>query len=280
MGFGDTWKIMRRIVALLLVCLAYWVDADIYGWRDLVGNAHYSDRPRAGTSAKALDIKPGYRFLQVKKVYDGDTVQLEDGSKVRLLGVNTPEIEHRNQPEQAGGEEAKRWLTEKLKNRKVRIEADAEATDKYGRTLAHLFTDQKDHINLQLVEQGLAAVNIYPPNLLYVEQLTKAERAAEQARLGIWRRPEYAPIPAEALPASGHPGWTRITGRIVDLRNSRKFVYLKFSEKFEARIEKQALSMFPNLKTYLGKQIEVRGWLNKTKTGYSMLIRHPSAIVG
>jgi micrococcal nuclease len=204
---------------------------------------------------------------------------LEDGRKVRLLGVNTPEIEHRNQPEQAGGEEAKRWLIAKLQNRKVRLESDAEATDKYGRTLAHVFTDRKEHINLQLVEQGLAAVNIYPPNLHYVEQLVDAERKAQQARLGIWRKPEYEPIPADRLTASGHPGWTRVTGRIADLRSSRKFVYLKFSNKFEARIEKQGLSMFPDLSRYLGRPVEVRGWLNKYKGGHSMLIRHPSAIV-
>jgi len=268
---------MRRIISLLLLCLAYWVNADIYGWLDDAGNKHYSDRPQA--AAKVLDIKPGYGFYPVKKVFDGDTLMLEDGRKVRLLGVNTPEIEHRNQPEQAGGEEAKRWLVNKLQNRKVRLEMDTESTDKYGRTLAHVFTDQKDHINLQLVEQGLATVNIYPPNLLYVESLIKAERNAERTRLGIWRRPEYDPIPVERLAASGHPGWTRITGRITDFRDSRKFVYLKFSDKFEARIEKQGLSMFPDLSSYRGHAVEVRGWLNKYKDGYSMLIRHPSAIV-
>jgi micrococcal nuclease len=269
---------MRRIVSLLLLCLAYWVNAEIYGWRDSAGNRHYSDRPAA--TAKVLDIKPGYGFYQVKKVFDGDTLLLEDGRKVRLLGVNTPEVEHRNQPEQAGGEEAKRWLAAKLQNCKVRLEADAEAADKYGRTLAHVFTDQKEHINLQLVEQGLAAVSIYPPNLLYVDRLVEAERRAERSRLGIWRRPEYAPVPAERLPAAGHPGWTRVIGRVVDLRRSRKFVYLKFSDKFEARIEKQGLPMFPDLSGYLGRPVEVRGWLNKYKGGYSMLIRHPSAIVG
>lgn len=268
---------MRRIISFLLLCLAYWAQAEIYGWRDDAGNKHYSDRPAA--TAKVLDIKPGYGFYQVKKVFDGDTLMLEDGRKVRLLGVNTPEIEHRNQPEQAGGEEAKRWLTGKLQNRKVRLETDAELTDKYGRTLAHVFTDRKEHINLQLVEQGLAAVNIYPPNLLYVEQLVDAERKAQQARLGIWRKPEYEPIPVDRLSASGHPGWTRVSGRIVDLRSSRKFVYLKFSNKFEARIEKQGLSMFPDLNSYRGQVVELRGWLNKYKDGYSMLIRHPSAIV-
>ncbi|WP_374089166.1 thermonuclease family protein [Methylomicrobium lacus] len=269
---------MRRILALLLFNLAYGANADIYGWRDSAGSAHYSDRPQAA-SAKVLDIKPGYGYYTVKKVFDGDTLVLEDGRKVRLLGVNTPEIAHRNQPEQAGGEAAKRWLSDKLQNRKVRLEMDAEAADKYGRTLAHVFTEQNEHINLQLVEQGLAAVNIYPPNLLYALKLVKAEQGAQNRRLGIWGRPEYDPIPVERLPASGHPGWTRITGRIADVRSSRKFVYLKFSDQFEVRIEKMALPLFPDLSRYLGQAVEVRGWLNKNKGGYSMLVRHPSAVV-
>lgn len=268
---------MRRIVSLLLLCLTFGVNAEIYGWRDGAGNKHYSDRPHE--TANVIDIKPGYGFYSVKKVFDGDTLMLEDGRKVRLLGVNTPEIAHRNQTTQAGGEEAKRWLTAKLQNRRVRLEMDAEATDKYGRTLAHVFTDQKEHINLKLVEQGMATVNIYPPNLLYVEQLVKAEQRAEQARLGVWQSQEYASIPAERIPLSGHSGWTRITGRIIDLHSGRKFVYLKFSDKFEARIEKKELPLFPDLSRYQEHPVEVRGWLNKYKDGYSMLIRHPSAIM-
>jgi hypothetical protein len=62
------------------------------------------------------------------------------------------------------------------------------------------------------------------------------------------------------------------------IRSSRKYVYLEFSKKFQARIEKRWLPLFPDTNTYLGKTVEVRGWLNKNRKGWSMLIRHPSAI--
>jgi endonuclease YncB( thermonuclease family) len=273
-----------RILLVLLLCLPSWVNAQIYEWQDAGGSKHYSDRPVA--DAKIVDIKPGYDFYRVKTVYDGDTVVLEDGRKIRFLGINTPEVQHRDKLADAGGDEAKRWLIDQLNNTKVRLEISAEKTDKYGRTLAHLFTEKKDHINLQLVAAGLAAVSIYPPNLLYVDQLLKAQNQAEFAKLGIWGRPEYAPLPVSRLTEAGHPGWTRLVGKVVNIRTTRKSVYLEFSPvlsaaegaTFEARIESQWLDLFPDVNSYLGKTIEVRGWLNKNKGHLSMLIRHPSAI--
>lgn len=261
---------------ILLFCLPASADAEIYLWRDNNGNKHFSDRRH--TSATKVDIKPGYSFYAVKKIFDGDTLVLNDGRKIRLLGINAPEVRHKNKLAEAGGEEAKHWLTRKLQGAKVRLESDIEKTDKYGRTLAHVFTEKKEHINRQLIEAGLATLSIYPPNLLYTDQLASAEQQAERARLGIWKKPDYAVIPADQLSDSGHPGWTRVEGRVIDIRSSRKFVYLKFSSRFEARIAKQWLILFPDIKSYLGKTIEVRGWLNKYKNGFSMLIRHPSAI--
>lgn len=265
-----------RILLVLLLCLPGWVNAEIYGWQDADGNKHFSDRPVA--NAKIVDIKPGYDFYRVKTVYDGDTVELEDGRKIRFWGINTPEVQHRDKLADAGGDEAKRWLTDKLKNTRVRLEVGVEKTDKYGRTLAHLITEKKEHINLQLVEAGLASVSIYPPELLYIDELVKAQDRAEQAKLGIWGRPEYAAIPVSSLAEDGHTGWTRLVGKVVNIRKTRKSVYLEFSDKFEARIENKWLDLFPDVNGYLGKTIEVRGWLSKRAGHLFMLIRHPSAI--
>ncbi|MGR8978955.1 MAG: thermonuclease family protein [Gammaproteobacteria bacterium] len=271
---------IRKIIKLLIIVsaglFAFLVNADIYSWQDKDGSRHYTGRPQP--NAVKVDIKSGYDYYRVKKVYDGDTLVLEDGRKIRLLGVNAPEVEHKDKPADAGGEEAKRWLAGKLQSAKIRLETDVEKFDKYGRTLAHVFTDKNEHINLQLVEKGFAAVSLFPPNLLYAERLINAGKRAESARSGIWSKAQYAVIPADKLSDQGHPGWTRIQGRVVDIRRSRKFVYLKLSSRLQARIEKRWLFLFPNPDEYLGKTIEVRGWLNKYKGGYSLLIRHPSAI--
>ncbi len=260
----------------LLVSVSIPACADVYQWQDAGGSTHYSDR--AHENSTKLTVKPGYAFIKVAKVFDGDTVKLEDGRKVRLLGINAPEVRHKGQMTETGGENAKHWLEEKLKNKKVRLVKDVEETDKYKRTLAHLFTEDKGHINLQLVERGLAAVNIYPPNLLYADQLAAAGQRAEQDGKGIWQVGGYPIIPVEQLSADGHDGWLRLSGKVSVIRDSRKYVYLEFSDKFQTRIEKKWLPLFPDVNSYRGHTLEVRGWLNKNRGGWSMLLRHPSAI--
>ncbi|MDD1627205.1 MAG: thermonuclease family protein [Methylococcaceae bacterium] len=270
-----TGKLIQGLLILLL-CLPARVDAEIYQWQDAKGSEHFSDRFHP--EAKTVTIKPGYGFYRVKTVYDGDTVVLEDGRKIRLLGINTPEVQHKDKMAEAGGEDAKAWLVNKLQHARVRLEFDFEKTDKYGRTLAHLFTEKKEHINLSLVNAGLATTSIYPPNLLYVNELLASENKAEQDKLGIWQRPEYAAIPVGNLTEAGHPGWSRLVGKVVTIRNTPKSIYLVFSSLFEARIERKWQSLFPDVNDYLGKTVEVRGWLSSNRKHLSLLIRHPGAI--
>ncbi len=217
-------------------------------------------------------------LFTVKKVYDGDTVLLEDGRKIRLLGINTPEITHGKRPGEAGGEQAKSWLTNKLLNQPVRLEIGVENTDKFGRTLAHVFNAQNDSINLQLVALGMASVDIFPPNLAYAEQLTAAERQAESNRLGIWQMPEYAPIAIERLVAAKPHGWTRVIGKITAVQATPHGVNLEFSDLFTARIEQRNVPLFGDLNNYTNKTVEVRGWIQPRKGHPVMLLRHPSAI--
>lgn len=261
---------------ILLLSLPAWVDATVYQWQDATGHKYFSDRTHS--DAKILNIKSGYDFFKIKTVYDGDTVVLENGRKIRLLGINTPEVQHRNQPADAGGEEAKAWLINKLHGTRVRLEGDVEKTDKYGRTLAHLFTEKKQHINVLLVQAGLATTSIYPPNLRYVHELVAAENKAEQERLGLWQRPEYVPIAINTLTDAGHSGWTRLIGQVQTIRLTPKSIYLVFSSRFEVRIDRQWQSLFTNLDSYVGKTVEVRGWLSKNKQHFSLFIRHPSAL--
>jgi endonuclease YncB( thermonuclease family) len=261
---------------LLLLCFSFSVQAEIFQWIDAKGNKHFSDRVQQG--AELLQVNPGYSYYQVKKVYDGDTVLLSNNKKIRLLGINTPEVEGRHKSAQVGGEEAKQWLLIKLKNHKVRLETDIEKQDKYGRFLAHIFTEDKQHINLQLVRKGLASVNIHPPNLKFSNALLQAQQQAEIDSIGIWSYSEYLPKQVIKIKHSSYKGWQRIIGRIESIRHTRKYSYLNLSETFALKIEQKSLPLFPDLSSYVGKQVEVRGWINKNKNHYSMFIRHPSAI--
>jgi micrococcal nuclease len=267
------------VVALFVLSavVAAGYGAEVFKWQDLQGKTHYSEYAQKG--AQIVAIRPAYTYIAVQKVYDGDTVQLVDGRKVRLLGINTPEIAHRNRNAEIGGDAAKEWLEKRLRGKKVRLQTDVEKQDNYGRELAYLFTEEGAHINEELVKQGLAAVSIHPPNLLYVEPLLVAQREAETGKLGIWSYADYAVKSAAALSHEHSRGWQRLAGRINSVHRRGKYVYLDFSRQFSARISQDDLPLFADPDAYLGKEVEVRGWLSRSKEHYSLQLRHPSAIV-
>lgn len=266
------------LLFLLLLFSSFSVQADIFQWLDSKGNTHFSDQPHQG--AKALHINPRYSFIQVKKVYDGDTILLTNGNKIRLLGINTPEVEGRYKSRsEAGGEAAKQWLKETLLKKKVRVEIDVEKHDKYSRILAHVFTADKQHINLELVKHGFASVNIHPPNLKYAADLLTAQKQAEQEQLGIWSHQEYAPRHFSEINRSNYKGWHRIKGKIQAISQTRKYIKLTLSESFSLKINKKSLDLFSDLNDFIDAKIEVRGWINKQKKRYTIYIRHPGQIV-
>lgn len=259
----------------LSVMLPLSVAAEIYQWHDQHGRPHYSDRKHDNSRILAVDRVTSYHV--VKKVFDGDTVLLDDGQKVRFLSINTPEVAGRNRIAEAGGEEAKTWLMQRLTSKKVKLEFDVERKDKYGRTLAYVFSDDGQQVNLELVRRGLAAVNIYPPNLKYVDMLLSAQREAQVAGLGIWKNPAYAPLHVESLD-NDYKGWKRVRGRIRGVKKTAKYRYLQFSDRMAVRIEKKSLGLFPDLSAYIGQSVEVRGWLFKQKHRLVLPVLHPAQI--
>lgn len=263
-------------ISLILLFAQLTYAGDIYQWTDVQGRQHYSDKKHP--DAKEFNLAKDFSFYTVQKVYDGDTILLEDGKKIRLVGINTPEIEHSKQVEQSGGEAARYWLNQQVLARKVRLEFGQEKRDKYKRYLAHIFTEQGKHINLELVRLGLATTSIYPPNLKYVPELLAAEQAAEAKHLGIWQYSDYASKSGGELKNINKRGWQRITGQVMQIKNTSKSSYLNMTGNFHVRIKKKHLQYFDALELLKGKKIEVRGWVKKYKKGYSMLVRHPSAI--
>jgi micrococcal nuclease len=122
----------------------------------------------------------------VAGVVDGDTVILDSGPKVRLLGIDAPELEREGQPADFLAHKAKRVLTDLAQGQQVRLEYDQLRYDRYGRTLAFLFLPDGANLSRELVRQGLAHVYTVPPNMLFREELLAAQREAIEARRGVW----------------------------------------------------------------------------------------------
>lgn len=116
---------------------------------------------------------------RVDRVIDGDTVEMKDGSRVRYIGINTPE---RHQPFYAQASEANRDLVE---GKAVWMALDAQSTDRYGRILAYLWVGDT-FVNAELVRQGYANVYTNPPNVRYSQEILAAEQEAREAEVGLW----------------------------------------------------------------------------------------------
>jgi micrococcal nuclease len=140
--------------------------------------------------AMALLIIAGYLIMvsfqpssneiyDVSEIIDGDTIKLTNGERVRLIGINTPE---RGQPYY---QKATEKLEELIGSNPVRLEADKEDEDQYGRWLRYIYVNDT-FVNLEMVKSGYATAYEFQPNVKYSDKFKEAEQMARNSELGIW----------------------------------------------------------------------------------------------
>jgi micrococcal nuclease len=125
----------------------------------------------------------------VVHVVDGDTIHVRLGDrleKVRYIGVNTPEIHHPSRGEEPGGRAAHAVNRRLVAGKRVRLELDVQARDRYGRLLAYVWVGGT-MINAELVRLGYAQVMTVPPNVRHQALFVKLQRDAREAGRGLWR---------------------------------------------------------------------------------------------
>ncbi len=140
---------------------------------------------------KRIEVPPlaSLERARVVKVVDGDTVHLEDGGKVRLIGINTPET---GTPMAA---EAKALLASLVLDKIVYLQNDVERRDAYKRRLAYIFLEDR-FVNGEIVRRGAAHAYRWEPNTKYHAKLVELQQAARRDGFGIWSLP---PPPASKV---------------------------------------------------------------------------------
>ncbi|WP_372007862.1 thermonuclease family protein [Paenibacillus chitinolyticus] len=124
---------------------------------------------------------------KVKRVVDGDTFELENGDKVRLIGCNTPETVKPNSPVEPYGKEASDYTKKRLTGATVYLFNDAGDTDKYGRLLRYVFIEGESVMyNELLLQEGYANVMTIQPNVMFSDRFVKTEREARSKNKGLW----------------------------------------------------------------------------------------------
>ncbi|WP_281887857.1 thermonuclease family protein [Paenibacillus sp. YYML68] len=176
----------NRSIALLVLILAFMLSACSNGAM-VTGSSVQGEWLDA-----VLKDYPELRSKQVEeekvsRVVDGDTFETASGRKVRLIGVNTPEsvggkVEYY-------GKEASAFTKSQLTNRKVLMFKDAGDTDRYGRLLRYVFVEDEPMMyNELLVVSGYANPMTVPPNVMFADRFTAAERKARAASAGLWAK--------------------------------------------------------------------------------------------
>ena len=110
---------------------------------------------------------------------DGDTVELADGSRVRYLGIDTPEFG------QYYADEATARNRELVEGKVVELQSGKQDKDEYGRLLRYVYAGGV-FVNAELVAQGYAKAYIFDPDDRYSQVLVQLEQYAKTRQRGLW----------------------------------------------------------------------------------------------
>jgi micrococcal nuclease len=185
---------MNRVIILLLIGLlaftGYLFSSDL--------DPRYHSQEEAKWQipfGRSVD----YTNILVTRAVDGDTLVLENNERVRLIGIDTPEMHESNKlyrdAQRSGqdiatikqlGRRAYEFTKKLVEGKRVRLEFDAERFDKYKRILAYVYLPDGTFVNAAIVEQGYASLMTYPPNVKYADLFLRLYREARQNKRGLW----------------------------------------------------------------------------------------------
>lgn len=121
----------------------------------------------------------------VRRVIDGDTIELADGSRVRYIGVDTPETVHPKKQIECFGKEAKERNRQLVEGKRVTLEQDVSNTDRYGRLLRYVTVDGIV-VNETLIREGYALPLTIPPDMRSAQRFRALAQEAREAQRGLW----------------------------------------------------------------------------------------------
>lgn len=224
---------------------------------------------------------------RVRAVIDGDTVALEGGREVRLVGIQAPKLPlgRPNFREWPLAQAAKAALEDIVAGREVLLGYGDRREDRYGRLLAHLAAGEV-WVQGQMLELGMARVYTFADNRRLVAEMLALEEAARAAGRGIWADPFYRILSAAEVDAKRDAGtFQLVEGRVVDAARVGRYVYLNFGSDyrsdFTAVILPEARKLFgpegPDPAAYAGRRVRVRGWI-ESFNGPMIEVTHPEQI--
>ncbi|MBF0266543.1 MAG: thermonuclease family protein [Gammaproteobacteria bacterium] len=231
----------------------------------------------ASECSEKLNVEKFDVLSDVVKVYDGDTIKLKDGKKVRLLGINTPELNHKTKNHQPYAYEAFQYLKKILIEKKVALVWDKEKRDRYHRYLAYVYLPNGEDIQVKMLNAGLATSIVVLPNDSRLNCYRRFEETARRKIKGIWKQSSYQTKYVTELKRRVN-GYRFIQGEIKSIKHFKTASLIKLSNDFQVYIKHE---IYPTIRDKLNsskwknRAVTVRGWVNTYKGKLQIRLSHP-----
>jgi len=154
--------------------------------KELAKGTEYEDKVKKVLDSREAienhDITKLPKSAVIKRVIDGDTVELFNGTVLRYTGITAPEND------ELFAEEATKLNRELVEGKEIKLEYDNYTSDKFGRILAYAIVNEVN-VSIELVKKGMAELVIYQKRkpFIYQVQLLEAQEQAKKQKLGIWK---------------------------------------------------------------------------------------------
>jgi len=241
--------------------------------------------------ALACDLPAG-EGATVASVQDGETLELTDGRRVRLLGIKAPSppLGWKREDPWPFVAEAKEALSKLTSGATVELHFDERRSDRHDHVLAQVYVvrgETKTWVQEALITEGLARVYSLADTRACASELLMRETAAREARRGIWHSWAYRVQDASDVRRLGRLTRTYqlVEGTVHAVGEGRKWIYVNFAEDwrhdFTIAIARKDLAAFEtagfDLERLAGKRVRVRGWV-EWWNGPMIKATHPEQI--
>ncbi len=216
--------------------------------------------------------------VTVKFVYDGDTLYLKDQRKIRIIGIDTPEMGWHGKVQEPYAAEATEALRELLyqHHNQVRLQIGKDAYDRYGRQLAHVFLPDGTNISEWMLLRGFATTLFIPPNLKYLNCYVKAEQKAQNQQINIWKQKKFNLHVADLLDKD-YTGYVRLVAKVDSIKRNKRSIMINLRGGIRIKINQSNLHYFKSIHfdSLAGKRISVTGLIRKHGKFRTINVKHP-----
>jgi len=234
-------------------------------------------------SAAALDCGPpgNAETVHVRYVHDGDTLVLDNDRKIRVIGINTPELARDGKPAEPLSIRARDRLRQLLfaSGNRVRLVYGKQRQDRYGRYLADLWNTRNQNLTEKLLAEGLGWQVVIPPDIRYLDCYRAAESRARKAARGVWGHPAWKVRKARDLTLRD-TGFHNVSGRVTRVNRGGGATWIELDNRLTLKLVDADRQWFkhPPGADWAGRQLEVSGWLYRARGKLRVNVHHPAVL--